>query len=433
MSVSLLLDFGATRIKSALCHDGDGRIFSVKSRPCTAPVQNGPVFEIPIEPLLADFLQVCREYAAEHPFERILVCCQMHGFALTDLQNRPLSQYISWQDERALQPAAGGPSSWELFREALQGDFKEITGMRLRAGFPAVKIFDFLRRNPQPAVKALSLAEVLCLAGTPYNKVHLTMADGSGCMDFRTKRPSAKILDFLARQTGARLEFNEITESETPAGEIVLNGKTVPVWTGIGDHQCAVLGAGNTASTWSVNVGTGSQVSAVTDKAPDTPETERRHFVEGKEMQTITHIPAGRVLAALTGFYTQLTGRDGWERFNAVRAEELGGGLPEFNLAFFADAWGYGNGGGISGLALKDLNENRLWAGLFRSFARQYVRALELLDRADRKQIILSGGKLAKNPVLANYLQKEMNLPVKIADAGDETLLGLAYVAQIYK
>lgn len=131
-------------------------------------------------------------------------------------------------------------------------------------------------------------------------------------------------------------------------------------------------------------------------------------FFGGQELLTITHIPAGRVLAALMSFYTQLTGRDGWRKFNDVSVEELQNSkLPVFNLALFTDAWGYENGGAITSLTLENLSENALWAGLFRSFAMQYVRALDNLKISGRKEIILSGGKLSQSNVLLHYLNKK--------------------------
>lgn len=433
MPTSLLLDFGATRIKAALCDTNNGNLFEIKSRLSTPSVQNGVVFEIPFKALLKDFLSVCEEYAKQYDFTDIFICCQMHGFVLTDETDQPLTEYISWQDDSASVAPLGAPSSWDLFKEEFSDSFKEITGLRLRAGFPVVKIWDFLRKNHYEKVKVLSLGEALCLAGKSFHQAHITMSAGSGCLDFNTKHPSKKILDFIKLHTGTHLEFNEVAQELKPAGEIVLHGKKVCIWTAVGDHQCAVLGAGNNLDSLSVNLGTGSQVSAVCTVAPDIVQAERRHFFGGQELLTITHIPAGRVLAALMSFYTQLTGRDGWRKFNDVSVDELQNSkLPVFNLALFTDAWGYENGGAITSLTLENLSENALWAGLFRSFAMQYVRALDNLKIPGRKEIILSGGKLSQSNVLLHYLNKKTGIPVRLANMGDETLVGLAELAKKY-
>lgn len=433
MSYSLLLDFGATRIKSALLDDNTGQIQHVLSRPCTQAICKGDYFEIPITGLTQDFLCICNEYTS-FDFTRIFMCSQMHGFVLCDEHQHFLTDYISWQDERALRPVGQEPSSWELFSAAFSATFKDITGMRLRNGFPVVKVLNFLRLHTVNYIKVLSLPEALLLAGKPTHQVHVTMAAGSGMINFETQQPDENILDFLSQHTATRtqIDFNTITNEIIPSGTITLSNREILVYTAIGDHQCAVLGAGNTQETLSFNLGTGSQVTAICQRAPNSPDTERRHFLNGQEFQTITHIPAGRVLAALMNFYQMLTGRDGWERFTAVSLAQVQQAKPRFDLAFFKDAWHYTHGGGVTGLQLTDLNESVLWADLFRSFAQQYVCAAGLFH-LPRKTLILSGGKLAKLPVLADFLKQELKMAVRVSAQTDETLLGLAMLAKSIK
>lgn len=429
MSCSLLLDFGATRIKSALVNDATGQIEHVQSRACTAAVCHNAQFEIPLAGLTRDFLEICKSYET-HDFKRILMCSQMHGFVLCDKNNQPLTEYISWQDERALLPLGSGPSSWKLFFDAFGSTFKEKTGMRLRSCFPVVKVLDYLRQHHAEYIKVLSLPEALLLAGKPSHRVHVTMAAGSGMIDFASAQPDKEMCDFLRQEgNGTEIVFNTISKQVIPAGTVAINHRDIPVYTAIGDHQCAVWGAGNTLETLSFNIGTGSQVSAICTQAPNTLQTERRHFLNGLELQTITHIPAGRVLAALMNFYHTLTGKDGWERFTAVPLKHVQQAAGRFNLSFFKDAWNYTDGGGITGLALADLNESTLWAELFRSFAQQYVRAANHFSPR-RKQLILSGGKLAKLPALASFFEQELSMTVHLSAQTDETLVGLAKLAK---
>ena len=429
MSYSLLLDFGATRIKSALVDDTTGQIEHVQSRACTPAICHGAQFEIPLAELTHDFLEICKIYEG-YDFKRIFVCSQMHGFVLCDEKEQPLTEYISWQDERATLPLSSGPSSWELFSNAFDSTFKEKTGMRLRSCFPVVKILDYVRQHRADYIKVLSLPEALLLVGKPSHQVHITMAAGSGMVDFTSCQPDKDMCDFLHQEgKGTKIAFNTISKQVIPAGTVEINHRDIPVYTAIGDHQCAVWGAGNTLETLSFNIGTGSQVSAICTQAPNIPQTERRHFLNGLELQTITHIPAGRVLAALMDFYHALTGRDGWEHFTAVPLEKIQQVTGRFNLSFFKDAWNYTDGGGITGLTLTDLNEPILWAELFQSFAQQYVRAANYFS-PPRKQLVLSGGKLAKLPALAGFFEQELSMSVHLSAQTDETLVGLAKLAQ---
>ena len=214
-----------------------------------------------------------------------------------------------------------------------------------------------------------------------------------------------------------------------PAGELTIGTRQVTVYTAIGDHQCAVWGAGNTEETLSFNIGTGSQVSAICAQAPTDNLTERRHFLDNLELQTITHIPAGRVLAGLVDFYHTLTGRDGWMQFQTLTHADLQEATLQFNLAFFPDAWGFEPGAGrVSGLTLQGLTEKNFWASLFRSFAQQYISAARLFTPS-RQKIVLSGGKLAKHPLLKQYVEENSNTPVHVTPSAEETLTGLCLLA----
>lgn len=432
MSYSLLLDFGATRIKSALYEHASGQLLDVQSRPCTQNHSSqAPYFEIPLAGLIHDFQSVCEAYTTRHNYKQIFICSQMHGFVLTDENFTPLTDYISWQDERALLPVGQEPSSWELFDQAFATSFQQITGMRLRMGFPAVKVLDFLRKNPGRNVYVLSLPEALLLGQKSKHNVHITMAAGSGLIDFNTRQPSPVFLDFLEQHSpGSRVLFQNITSEIVPAGEITIKGRTITVYTGVGDHQCAVWGAGNTLETLSFNIGTGSQVSAIcTQASADNLQTERRHFFDNLELQTITHIPAGRVLAGLMDFYHTLTGRDGWAQFQTLTRADLQEATLQFNLAFFPDAWGFKPGAGsLSGLTLQGLTEKNFWASLFRSFAQQYISAAHQFTPGWKK-IMLSGGKLAKYPLLKQYVEENAKTPVQVTPSAEETLTGLCLLA----
>ena len=107
MSVSLLLDFGASRIKSALVNDETGALSYIESRQCTQAVKKQGRFEIPLRNLTADFMYVCADYAQREAVSRILICSQMHGFVLADKDGRALTDYISWQDESVLEELGG--------------------------------------------------------------------------------------------------------------------------------------------------------------------------------------------------------------------------------------------------------------------------------------------------------------------------------------
>ncbi len=75
----------------------------------------------------------------------------------------------------------------------------------------------------------------------------------------------------------------------------------------IGDQQAALLGAGLSLNTeLSINMGTGSQISILSDRLILSDRFQTRPFFENKYLLTIPHIPCGRALSVICGFLRNL-------------------------------------------------------------------------------------------------------------------------------
>ena len=102
----LLVDFGTTSTKSALVDLDSGAFSHILRHPaipnCAAPSSH---YEISLDAIRARFLDICTHYY-DHlkvHFAGIAICSEMHGFAILDHNKKPLTNYISWKDERSLQ------------------------------------------------------------------------------------------------------------------------------------------------------------------------------------------------------------------------------------------------------------------------------------------------------------------------------------------
>lgn len=114
MTPYLLVDFGTTSTKAALV-DLDTGAFAHPQRYPAIPSIPGPSghFELPLGALRRRFLEICADGQAQAPLHGILLCSEMHGFALLDAQDQPLGNYISWKDERSRHPLGDRiPSPW---------------------------------------------------------------------------------------------------------------------------------------------------------------------------------------------------------------------------------------------------------------------------------------------------------------------------------
>ena len=112
MDKVLLVDFGATHIKSSIydlgseCYEGFRKI----SAPQNISNKENE-FVVSQKILVKVFNDICELYAA-YEYTAIFISSQMHGFVLVDGHNNPLTDYISWQDHR-------GPSLQQVQRNTL--------------------------------------------------------------------------------------------------------------------------------------------------------------------------------------------------------------------------------------------------------------------------------------------------------------------------
>src|SRR3989338_2240481 len=106
----LLIDFGASHTKTAIANIETDEIYHILSHPSlkNCATEKGH-YEISLEALHQQFLNILDQYLIKEQLlvDGIVLCSQMHGFALLDHEQKPMTQYITWQDERSLEPING--------------------------------------------------------------------------------------------------------------------------------------------------------------------------------------------------------------------------------------------------------------------------------------------------------------------------------------
>ena len=436
------IDFGTTSTKSARIDVETGALTDVRHHPAIPPTPGPPGrFEVPLEAIRDRFLGLCASYARDlgAPPAGIVICSEMHGFALVDDAGRPQSPYISWKDERSREPLAG-IDSVTLVTRALGARFRAITGMRPRPGFPLMNLVHVLRETSLPdGLDVVSLPDWLARAcGEATGLGHPTMLAGTALYDLDAARASGELLALVRDLTGRTVRLGAPAEAGAVAGAWRHGGRRIPLHVGAGDHQTTLLGAGVTAGDCvSLNLGTGSQL-AVLDRALDDDAVERRPYFDGGMLHAITHIPAGRALAELVGFLDDAARAAGapapdfWPRLAALDAADLAGATLDVDLAVFSGAWGYRDGGRVARIEEGALTVRNYLASVLRAFVEQYGRLLPRLD-PDRRlgRLVLSGGLARRLPGLPRLLAAATGYAVTPPTSVDESLLGLRALALV--
>ncbi|MDA8243428.1 MAG: hypothetical protein M0025_04830 [Elusimicrobia bacterium] len=434
----ILVDLGASRIKSALADLRTGTITLERSQPSLPPLGAAGTFEVPAGLLVRKFREICSSYAEEARggVEGVVLCSEMHGFAVAGPDGRFKTGYISWKDARGL-AALKGVSALDLVSRGLGAGFRAATGMTLRPGLPYVNAFHLARaRVLRTGDRILSLPELLTYRGGRPAGAHETMTAGLGFYDIYRGGTSARLADFFRRETGVSPELAEPAGTGA-CGFVRCGDRELPVFPGLGDHQCAVLGAGNGPDTVSVNMGTGSQVSILSRKR-EPRRNQQRPFFDGYLLSTITHIPGGRALNEFTGFLRSTgelfgAGRpDVWKVLAGISRAEAEASTLNFDLGIFPGAWGGTGAGAVGGMTEGSLTPRNYLASLLRSFAAQYCAAVAELRPPAGRPALLSGGVSQRLPQLAGLIAGGTGRRTRISAEREETFAGLRAAAAVY-
>lgn len=436
----LLFDFGASRIKTAILDFDSGAILHERSE-ASLPRKADPNsnrFVVSAKALRQKFMTLCDYYARDLglTIDRILICSEMHGFLVTDKSNEPLTDYVSWKDQRALE-IVDGKSAFSRLESDLGASFKSITGMRLRPSLPVANFLRLAETESLPKDCFLwSLPE--WLLGSPI--AHESMIAGLGVYDLNSCQLSSVIRDYVKERTSITIHLPEVSQGLRMAKFLEVAGQKIAAYTGVGDHPCAVLGAGNRPrETISVNIGTGSQV-AIIDHFHSVSAAELRPFFNGKRLTTITHIPAGRVLNSYIGFLGEVasmansnsSARPFWDLLSTLSFDEVTGASLEIGLSLFPGSWQYTNGGHIFGINERNLNVREYLASIIKALCAQYIRVIDELDPARRiGEIVLGGGIPQKLPIIKQLLKAASQRNIHEAEGNfEETLLGLKSLSE---
>jgi sugar (pentulose or hexulose) kinase len=432
----LLIDFGASRVKSAIVNLSNGKLSFILDSPvpnnCSREANH---FEIPLDSIKRQFKRICKYYFynLRVEYDGIMLSSQMHGFILVDAKNNPLSNYISWKDERSLEKIKR-VSTFSILSKEFKDEFKKITGMVLRPGLPFSNIIHLARKKClNKPFKVITLPEFISMCDNDsMNYVHDSMLAGIGFYDIKRRGISKKLLRIFKDFSNKEPTFNNAAKEDCVSGYVKLSSRKIPIFVGVGDLQCAVLGAGNEmAKSISVNIGTGSQVSIISRRA-DFGNYELRPYFDKLYLKTFTHIPAGRALEEFINFiaYTEDKRENIWSELKKISESSIEKSTLCFNLNMFRSAWRYRSGGGILNIHEGALTKDNYLASLLKSFIHQYIEAINLI--ADNKRfnsIIISGGVVKRLPRISLIISTSTQKKVLVNWKFDETFIGLRSLA----
>ena len=427
------LDIGSTTIKGAVLDLRQHELRGVVQRPFPQPLVGLPVgfFEVDPQAVVSIAEEVAEQLLSQAPDARAIFCAgQMGGMILVDQSGAALTNYLSWRDQRSLQPHGQSSSHLQAIRDRWTGDELSELGNELQTGSVTSLLFWLAQQNLLPLVASTPATIADFVIGRLCGCVpKMDPTQAIGLIDLNSGEWHLRAFDALGLHT---IEWPKLANYREPIGIWSIRGKPLACHASLGDQPCALKGIGLSRGELSINVSTGSQVSQLTDRFIPGPYQSRCYF-GGDFLNTITHLPAGRSLNVLLDLLTELARAEGvtlnraWDYIASSTSNSDGHGLNA-DLSFFAGPLGHC--GSIEGITTDNLTVGNLFHAAFRNMADNYRECMDRLcgDRSDLS-LALSGGLTRTVPVLRRLIEDRLRMPIRESEVAEETLLGLLKIA----
>ncbi len=433
----LAIDLGTTFIKGAVLDLENQQYTNVQRQPFPDALPSGPEHGYEVDPhaivvAITNLVATLLPHATD--CQGVVLCTQMHGLVLTAPNGEARSNAMTWQDQRLLQPHPnGGGTYFEQLQQLVSADELAQSGREVQISRPLGYLYWLAERGELPAepVAPLTIADFVManLSGT-IPPVEPTNAGAYGAFDLTTGDWQWPLLERLGV---AQLQWPTVQPFGPPVATIQLANRSLPWYSPIGDHQCAIVGALLGADELSLNISTGSQVSLLTPMLT-LGNYQTRPFFDGRFLNAVTGIPAGRALNHLVDLIAEW-GRaqgnvaDPWAYITDAVAGVESAGL-DVNLAFF-DSVG-GNSGHITNIREENLTVGQLFYAAFANMAANYHQSAQrIAPEQPWRRLVYSGGLAQKMPTLRQLINQRFGVTDRLAPSGEDTMIGLLALALV--
>jgi xylulokinase len=422
-----LIDIGGSFIKGAVL-EGDGVSRVHRSSVPEFKDAKGARREIAVDLFIDAVNEMIHSLTTEYgPGQATFFAGQMGGLVLVDRASHEVLVASSWQDQRTLDLISFGgrkeaKSYWEMFTTLTFPDAFNSSGKDIKPGSQISQLYALTLDNPSLFERkpvALTLLGYITnfFADSLMNPVvHETDAASTGLFDIYNHRWNLEVL----HQLNINVELPRVTHEVCPIGTIGDAGKGV-IFSAIGDQQASLLGAGLEGSRAVVNIGTGGQVAKIHNslKTMRTNEPyQTRPFFYGEHLATVTHLPAGRLLAILVNTSIGSGVQDSYQQFFQL---SLGNGkiihLDQEKI--------------LSGeFDLSGINSGDIAKSYLSLMVSSYGLALTQLGIEDTSQIVFAGGVAKEYDAFCKELSNLTGIPYEISNSSESTIEGLGKISK---
>ncbi len=348
---------------------------------------------------------------------------QMHGIVYIDADGKAVSNLINWQDKRADKVLDSGENTCQTILN--------ITGKSISTGYGiATHYFNVINGEvPSEAVGFCSIMDYfgMKICGIKKAVTHTSVAASFGLFDVKKGSFMKDKLSLLG-----------IDKSFLPCvtGESIIIGECrgIPVSVPLGDNQASFLGSvSQNTDSMLVNIGTGSQVSAVSDYLELNGEIELRPFVEGKYLICGSALCGGFAYSMLEEFFRSYAVNLGMQEVSqykiinqlAKKAYENGEAGLDVDASFCGKRSNPDLRGSIKTIDRQNFTPASLVIGVLKGMCNELYELYKVFPKK-KTHIVASGGAVKNNEVLKNLIADCFGMSVSADTVKEEAATGVA-------
>ena len=401
MNVNIAIDFGASRIKSIAFISSNKIIDKFETTGSNYFKNNiiNPNF------FYKSLIKHLNYYSKKYKFTKIIICSEMHGYALFNKQKNKITKYFSWRFQR------DDKKTKKIIKDLEKKTFQKISGLKPRIGLPIINWLSD-KSNKKGINYLCGIGEILCIIGGKYYEtLHSTYAQSTGFYKLNNN-------SFFNK----KIFSNKIVETKKNLiGTVIFKNMKKYIYGGYGDLQAAFTGSNIKSNEVLINMGTGSQIILKNNTKHNIYFEKRNYF--NKILYCKTHIPSGRSLNLIAEKINKIYRKKDyfWRIIKKIKLNNLIECNKIINLDYFRLKKKLNN-------EVIKKNLNNFIIIVLKSYCDQYINYINnpSFKKMKFKKVILSGGIPKRIPIIKNYIHQKTGINTKIYNSRvDETLIGL--------
>ncbi len=333
---------------------------------------------------------------------------QMHGILYTDKEGKAVSPLYTWQDGRGNLP----------YKETTYAGY-----LKSHTGYGNVTHF-YNKENglvPKEAVGFCTVHDylVMQLCGLKKALVHASDAASFGCFDLSENKFTC-----------------ECNVEVVNGFEIAGYYKGIPVSVAIGDNQASVFSSLPTNDDILINIGTGSQISVISDQIITAENIETRPYFENKYLIVGAALCGGRAYAVLKDFYKSVIGyfkdADNKEVYDAMckMADSVTDSPLIADTRFSGTRADETLRGSIKGISTENFTPENLTYSILSGMTNELYDMYSATN-IKKTGIVGSGNGIRQNEALIKIIENKFGATLKIPLHTEEAAYGAAMFSLI--